>query len=72
MPINLNEGFLVTASGIFIGAYNTFKKVYVLKEGFTTNNIILPDSLEPFSFVAKAGHFTVGYWSFDEDKEVFL
>lgn len=68
----MNEGFLVTASGTIVGAYNTFKKVYVLKEAFTPNNIILPNSIEPFSFIAKVGHFTVGYWSFDEDKEVFL
>lgn len=73
MPVNSNQGLLVdncTEPMLIYGAYNSDKKVFVIKEGFLLSDFSLPDGIKGFECKGKAGHFTVGYWDFVEYKEV--
>lgn len=75
LPVNSNQGLLVdncTEPMQIFGAYNSDKRVFVIKEGFSRSDFSFPESIKPYKLIGVAGHFTVGYWSFKEYKEIHI
>lgn len=75
MPINLQQGFLIDYNGpdiIIVGAYNSDKEIYTLKEGTHPTEVSLPKEVKGYNFIGVAGHFEIQYWSFKEGMTVTL
>jgi len=72
LPVNLNQGLLVdnlTEPMQIFGAYNSERRVFVLKEGFSLYDFSLPEDIEKYTHKGKAGHFAITYWDFTSNKE---